>query len=462
MTAADSKEKAIRACETLAGSTNGWRFSTKSNFVLLIVASILASMVLVATPVKADWIPYATIYASPNEVFPGETITFMYNLSVESIPGSFGVQINSVKVQFVWDSQSIEICPVQVNMTSLPAYHIFQRMVTVPHSLDNGPHVATITIEGKAAGDWWSTSKTWSHDYVASPQLQVGITGTPSNGIAPLSVSFSSMVAGGTSPYNYSWSFGDGGSSGLQEPSHIYSSPGTYNAKLTVSDDYYRSVNDTFTITAYPPLAMSIEANRTSGSVPLAVSFTSDVNGGSGGYTFSWDFGDGGTGMLSNPTHTFTSRGTFTVTLVVHDSKMNTESASTVVRATNLQVTISGNPTSGVAPLSVGFISTVSGGSGGYTYQWTFGDGSTSSLPNPTHVYTVQGSYTAFLTVTDSSSSTANSNSIHITVSTGGGNNGGDGGSTSGSDNTAILAVVSVLLLGLIGAAIFVYMRKKK
>jgi PKD repeat protein len=207
---------------------------------------------------------------------------------------------------------------------------------------------------------------------------------------------------------------------------------------------------------------MSIEANRTSGSVPLAVSFTSDVNGGSGGYTFSWDFGDGGTGMLSNPTHTFTSRGTFTVTLVVHDSKMNTESASTVVRATNLQVTISGNPTSGVAPLSVGFISTVSGGSGGYTYQWTFGDGSTSSLPNPTHVYTVQGSYTAFLTVTDSSSSTANSNSIHITVSTGGGNNGGDGGSTSGSDNTAILAVVSVLLLGLIGAAIFVYMRKKK
>ena len=454
--------KTIITRAMLVDATKPWGFSMKSGFVLVVVASILASIVFLTTPVRADWIPYADLSMSPDEVFPGETVTFTYNLSVESIPGSFGVQINSVKVQFVWDSQGVEICPVQVNMTSLPAYHVFQRTVTVPQSLDIGTHTATITIEGKAAGDWWSTSKTWSHDYVASPQLQVGITGTPSNGIAPLSVSFSSMVVGGTSPYNYSWSFGDGESSGLQEPSHIYNSPGTYNAKLTVSDDYNKSVNDTFAITAYPRLTVSIGADRTSGSVPLAVSFTSDVSGGSGGYTFSWNFGDDGSSTLQNPTHIFTSPGTLTVTLIVHDSKMNTESASIVIQATSLNVTVSGNPTSGVAPLSVSFVSTVSGGSGGYTYQWTFGDGSTSSLPNPTHAYTVQGSYTALLTVTDSSSSTENSNSIHITVSTGGGNDGGNGGNASGSDNTAILAVISVLLLGLIGAAIFVFMRKKK
>jgi PKD repeat protein len=438
--------------------------SVRSGFVLVVVASILTSIAFIATPVKADWIPYVTLHASPDEVFPGETVTFTYNLSVESIPGSFGVQINSVKVKFAWDSGAVEICPAQVNMTPLPAYCIFQRTVTIPQSLEYGSHTATITMVGKAAGDWVSSSQTWSHEYVASPQLQTEITGTPSYGIAPLSVTFASMVAGGTSPYHYDWSFGDGGSSGLQEPTHTYNSPGSFNAKLTVSDDHNRSVNDTFTITAYPPLAVSIGTDKTSGSVPLAVSFTSDVSGGSGGYTFLWNFGDGGSSTLPNPTHTITSQGKFTVTLVVHDSKMNTESASMVIETTGPQitVTVSGSPASGAAPLSVSFTSTVTGGSGGYSYEWIFGDGSTSNEPNPTYVYASPGSYTAYLTVTDSSSSTASSNSIHITVSTGGGNDGGDGGSTSGSDSTAILAVISVLLLGLIGAAIFVYMRKKK
>jgi PKD repeat protein len=430
----------------------------KSRLLPLVVVSLLTSMIFMAAPVRADWIPYATLFVDPGEIFPGETVTFTYNLSVESIPGSFGVQINSVKVEFVWDSEGVEICPAQVNMTPLPAYYIFQRNVTVPQSLEYGPHTATITMSGKAAGDWFSTSQAWSHEYVASPQLQAGITGTPSDGVAPVSVTFASMVTGGTSPYTYYWSFGDGGWSSLQEPTHVYSSPSTYDAKLTVTDDYYRSVNDTYTITVYAPVFISVEADKDSGSVPLTVSFTSDVSGGSGGYTYSWNFGDGGSSTLPNPTHTFTSQGTFTVTLTVHDSKMNRQSASTVIEAMTLQVIVSANPASGNAPLSVSFTSTVSGGSGGYTYLWTFGDGSTSTESNSTHVYATPGSYTAYLTVTDSSSSTASSNNIHFTVSTGGGDNGGNGGGS----NIAIIVGIAILAIVLMGAAVFATMRKKK
>lgn len=415
-------------------------------------------MIFMAAPVSADWIPYATLFVNPGEVFPGETVTFTYNLSVENIPGSFGVQINSVKVEFVWDSEAVEICPAQVNMTPLPAYHIFQRNVTIPQSLEYGAHSATITISGKAAGDWFSSSQAWSHEDVATPQLQASITGTPSYGIAPLSVTFASMVTGGTAPYQYYWSFGDEGWSSLQEPTHVYSSPGIHDAILTVTDDHYRSVDDTFVVTVYEPLSVSIEADKDSGSVPLEVSFTSDVSGGSGEYTFAWDFDDGGSSTLQNPTHTFASQGTFTVTLVVHDSKMNSQSASTVIEAMTLQVTVSANPASGEAPLSVSFTSTVIGGSGGCTYQWTFDDGSTSDLPNPSHVYANPGSYTAFLSVTDSSSSTASSNSIHITVTTGEGDGGGDGG----SGDIAIIAVVAILVIALIGFGVFMYTRRKK
>jgi PKD repeat protein len=438
--------------------------SVRSGFVLVVVASILTSIAFIATPVKADWIPYVTLHASPDEVFPGETVTFTYNLSVESIPGSFGVQINSVKVKFAWDSQGVEICPVQVNMTPLPAYHVFQRTVTIPQSLEYGSQSATITIVGKAVGDWLSSSQTWSHEYVASPQLQAGVTGTPSNGIAPLSVSFASMVTGGTSPYQYYWSFGDGGWSSLQEPTHVYSSPGTFEARMTATDDHSRSVNDTLTITVYAPLTVSIEADKISGSVPLTVDFTSDVNGGSGGYAYSWNFGDGGTSTLPNPTHTFTSKGTFTVTLTVHDSKMNGKFASMTIDATVLQVTVSANPASGAVPLSVDFSSTVSGGSGGYTYQWAFGDGSTSNVPDPTHVYADPGTYTAYLTVTDSSSSTASSNSIHITVSASGEDegNGDDGGNAGGGSNVGVLVAIAILAIALMGVAFFALTRKKK
>ncbi|MEX0751064.1 MAG: PQQ-dependent sugar dehydrogenase [Dehalococcoidia bacterium] len=63
-----------------------------------------------------------------------------------------------------------------------------------------------------------------------------------------------------------------------------------------------------------------------------------------------------------------------------------------------------GSPTSGDAPLTVNFTSAGSGdpdGGQAITYDWDFGDGATSTLPNPSHEYTDDGDYTATLTVTD-------------------------------------------------------------
>jgi phospholipase C/PKD repeat protein len=72
----------------------------------------------------------------------------------------------------------------------------------------------------------------------------------------------------------------------------------------------------------------------------------------------------------------------------------------------------SASPNSGSAPLSVDFSSSGSGDSDGTisAYSWNFGDGSTSSLANPTHVYSSAGSYTATLTVTDNAGLTGSAN----------------------------------------------------
>lgn len=75
-----------------------------------------------------------------------------------------------------------------------------------------------------------------------------------------------------------------------------------------------------YTVQAAPPLQVSISAKPTSGNLPLAVSFSSQVSGGTPPYSYSWKFGDGSTDSSPNPTHTYNSQGAYLVTLSVSDS----------------------------------------------------------------------------------------------------------------------------------------------
>ncbi len=80
------------------------------------------------------------------------------------------------------------------------------------------------------------------------------------------------------------------------------------------------------------------------------------------------------------------------------------------------QVTINASATSGAAPLAVNFTSSASDPDGTIaSYSWTFGDGNTSSQPNPANTYQSTGTYTARLTVTDNQGATASAETT-ITV----------------------------------------------
>ncbi|MEV5579694.1 PQQ-dependent sugar dehydrogenase [Streptomyces parvus] len=83
-------------------------------------------------------------------------------------------------------------------------------------------------------------------------------------------------------------------------------------------------------------------ADRTSGPTPLAVSFSSagsaDPEGGN--LTYAWDFGDGTTSTAPNPSHTYTTAGTFNPTLTVTDPEGLTGTASLVVTAGNTAPTV--------------------------------------------------------------------------------------------------------------------------
>jgi serine protease AprX len=158
-------------------------------------------------------------------------------------------------------------------------------------------------------------------------------TGSPTSGFAPLTVQFDDLSQNG--PTSWSWTFGDGGTSTEQDPSYTYVAPGTYTVTLVATNDHG---SDTDTKVDYivvdeptPPVA-DFSATPTSGDLPLAVQFT-DLSTGNP-TSWSWTFGDGGTSTQSNPTHTYTVAGTYTVSLAVtnqHGSDVETKTDYIVV-----------------------------------------------------------------------------------------------------------------------------------
>lgn len=139
-----------------------------------------------------------------------------------------------------------------------------------------------------------------------------------------LYVTFVGSASGGTSPYSYSWNFGDGYKSTVSSTSHGYLAAGSYDVTFTVTDskNLVGSQTRTVSVSAPPPEPTPLTSvDFTDQNIGNStVSFTSTVKGGNGTLTYSWDFGDGGASASGNPSYQYANTGTFTVTLKVTDS----------------------------------------------------------------------------------------------------------------------------------------------
>jgi outer membrane protein OmpA-like peptidoglycan-associated protein len=150
-----------------------------------------------------------------------------------------------------------------------------------------------------------------------------------------------------------------------------------------------------------------------SGAPSLTVRFNGSASGGCPPYTYSWDFGEGGSSNDQNPSHSYQKAGNYTAELKVTDSKGNScdeRVSSIMVGCPPLTCTASANPTSGEAPLTIQFNASASGGCPPYTYSWEIGEGGSSSEQNPSHLIEKEGNYTARLTVTDSKGNSCQKN----------------------------------------------------
>jgi PKD repeat protein len=208
-------------------------------------------------------------------------------------------------------------------------------------------------------------------------------------------------------PTSWVWTFGDGNSEFVQNPTHTYTSEGTYTVTLTATNSIGSSTAtklDYIFAELDEPIT-SFTADVTSGTAPLFVQFNDTTQ--NAPTSWAWNFGDDTTSNLQNPLHRFTSAGSYSIILTVRNSVgSNTTSISKYINVSALtapEASFTASPTSGIAPLTVKFTDTTIN----YptAWQWTFGDGTSSSEQNPSHTYQGSGTYTVVLTATNSQGS---------------------------------------------------------
>jgi PKD repeat protein/sugar lactone lactonase YvrE len=171
-------------------------------------------------------------------------------------------------------------------------------------------------------------------------------TGEPTSGVAPLSVSFTNLYTGAAS---YTWDFGDGDSTTIDNPTHIYTNAGSYSVTLTAigagGTNSLTRINYIVVTNPPPPVVADFAGEPTNGIAPLSVSFT---NLSSGAASYTWDLGDGNSTTNDNPANTYTSAGSYSVTLTAIGA-----GGTNALTRTNYIVVI--NPTLVVTPASLDF-----------------------------------------------------------------------------------------------------------
>lgn len=219
-----------------------------------------------------------------------------------------------------------------------------------------------------------------------------------------------------TSITKWHWNFGDGFpvviATTNAAQTHAYTTPGTYTVTLKVeTGSGCQSVlfSMPVTVSASPVAAFTFG----NGCLPNAIIQFRDASAMSGtantGTTYLWDFGDGTTSTAQNPQQTFTSAGPFSVKLSVTTNAGCTDDSTRIINSINAQP-----QAAFTAPQEVCFGTTVAFSDGSTVangnitqWAWDLGDGTTSTLQNPTKNYTIPGTYMVKLTVTSAAGCTS-------------------------------------------------------
>jgi FOG: PKD repeat len=385
-----------------------------------------------------------------------DQITFKYVFGSEEYNEYVGSSFNDV-FGFFLNGKNVALIPGtstpvsinNVNLNSYPNYYINNDLnsgAKINTELDGLTTILTVTVpvnKGKEntiklatadAGDSILDSDVFieggsftSADFFLSPSSATNEIGNIHTLTAELKSNTGEPIVGNTVNFKITEGPKAGlkgsnitGSQGKAAWSYTSSVVGTdkiYAYVGTENDPKYKSnvVTNTWMCTIKPPVA-EFSGTPTSGKAPLNVAFTDKSTGSP--TSWYWNFGDGTSSKIQNPTHKYSKTGSYTVALTVSNAAGN----NTVTKTGYITVVakpiaaFSASPTSGKAPLSVQF--TDKSANSPTSWKWNFGDGTSSTEKNPKHEYLEEGNYKVTLTVTNTAGSSTATKTDYIKVIT--------------------------------------------
>lgn len=244
--------------------------------------------------------------------------------------------------------------------------------------------------------------------------VTAAFTASPANPAVGQTVQFTDASTPQGSITGWSWTFGDGGTSSVQNPTRSYAAAGTYTVTLIATGSGGSSSKSmSLTVTDTAPAASFSAGPSLVGKAPLRVKFvdtsTNKVT------SRVWNFGDGATSKAKSPTHAYKLKGVYTVSLTV------TGPGGTSTKTSSNLVTVYVKPVAKfkavrdvALPLTIDLTNLSTGDI--TTWAWDFGDGSTSSQQSPApHQYAQPGKYKVTLTVgNDYGATSVKSNVVNI------------------------------------------------
>jgi len=222
-------------------------------------------------------------------------------------------------------------------------------------------------------------------------------------------------------PVSYVWDFGDGKFSSESSPYHRYSDNGNYTIVLTIVDDksiVYQCNHTIYVNNTLPNVDFTWDIKYP--NPKDSIHFTDLSNDADGNIVaWRWDMGDGGIIDLRNHTHAYVEAGMYNITLTVWDDDGGNASKTKQIIINENEppdaVFVVDSNTANVGDKIEFHDASIDIDGEVVSWNWSFGDGSTSNERNPVHVYKHKGDYTVTLTVKDDDGAVSSySSEMHI------------------------------------------------